>query len=38
MTPPPTYHDLSIQQWVATQLAWVQCFSLAEARFWAAHR
>ena len=34
----PTYHDLSIEQWVATQLAWVRCFSLADARFWTEHR
>ena len=38
MTPKSAYNDLRIDQWVAAQLAWVRCFSLAEARFWAEHR
>ncbi len=34
----PNSPDLRIDQWVAAQLAWVRCFSLAEARFWTEHR
>ncbi len=37
MKPTPT-PSLTIDQWVATQLAWVRCFSLAEANFWTTHR